>query len=341
MNSAERRAANDSQLGVFFAGYEYTWRLTKLLLLKALLEDRSKLNPILKAYYGTDDFSNDAYVYGPVTNGLIFSGLSELLMYCEDLFALLKFIREPEYFVRSIVSYSAGTVTNLAKKLETAQPALILKAFMIPERQHLEAILAAGPTPSEQAASILSLHDQDSETICAFVKDVTSAFKRFEFYYNQYKHGLTVAIKPFGGPLNSTAIATRKAHLRGLPVSYDNDTIGAAFGKGKLSGGAVVIPGLCKETQPHLKELMEERNLLRYHMRDEISIDELIGLGNRVAVLLVCLIKNRWDFITPMTPGSNTFWLPFDRDAKNLSTRQICITPSGKPRSLADYPVKF
>lgn len=82
-------------------------------------------------------------------------------------------------------------------------------------------------------------------------------------------------------------------------------------------------------------------NLLRYHMRDEVSIDELIGVGNRIAILLLCLIRNRWDFIKPMTPNSNTFWLPIDESAKTLATQECCVVPVGSPRVLGDYSLKM
>ncbi len=41
-------------------------------------------------YWGADD-----HLYGPVSLGLAASALNEVAQYCEDLFALTAFIREP------------------------------------------------------------------------------------------------------------------------------------------------------------------------------------------------------------------------------------------------------
>lgn len=91
----DKKKANDSQMQTFLSGYDDQWRLRKLVSIKMMLEDREKLKRKLRSFYGPDFKKNeDNYVYNETTNGLIFSAISELLMYFEDYFVLMNYIRE-------------------------------------------------------------------------------------------------------------------------------------------------------------------------------------------------------------------------------------------------------
>lgn len=125
--------ANDSQLHTFLAGFDDLWRLTKLISIKHSLEEREALKKKLKSYYGPS-FGPDSehYIYNQATNGLLFSAVSELIMYIEDLFVLLKYIREEEEFIKKIVIYYANKIGKLPNKFLQADKEDILKAFFIP-----------------------------------------------------------------------------------------------------------------------------------------------------------------------------------------------------------------
>jgi hypothetical protein len=114
----EQREANDSQLLTFFRGYDSTWRVSKILMIRSLLRDRENVHADLQAA-GLQNV-DEAHVYGPLTNDLLFSAAAELMMLVEDLLALIKFIRSRVSFADSLAHYSAGTVTTLPKKLKDA-----------------------------------------------------------------------------------------------------------------------------------------------------------------------------------------------------------------------------
>lgn len=93
MTPEELRQANNEQMNFFFQGYEFTWRLTKILFFKMLLENKKQLASYLKSFYGKKFNIDDNYIDYPINNGLIYSALVELAMHIEDLLALLKFIK--------------------------------------------------------------------------------------------------------------------------------------------------------------------------------------------------------------------------------------------------------
>ncbi|MFC5732526.1 hypothetical protein [Cytobacillus gottheilii] len=50
----DKKKANDSQMQTFLSGYDDQWRLTKLVSIKMMLEDREKLKRKLRSFYGPD-----------------------------------------------------------------------------------------------------------------------------------------------------------------------------------------------------------------------------------------------------------------------------------------------
>lgn len=335
----QRQRANDQQLLVFFNGYELTWRLTKLLSLRMLLEKRSDLSSYLQSYYGLPRADNN-YIYGPATNGTIFSAIAEVVMYCEDFFALLKFIREAEYFVQKIIQYSAGKVTNVADRIEKSSEADILKAFMVPDVAYLQSIFSASPQPESEKVESLEQYSSGTSKIIQYVRETVATFRQYEFFYNQYKHGLTVALKPFGSfKLPPETILQRQVELTGDLVCYDNDTIEAVFNRTSASP-TLMFPDLGPNIMPFISQLMAERNCLRWHP-SKANINDLIEAARKVAVLISCLIHNRCDFIQPCNPNCNTFSLPSEKTGYPLSTFHFSIAPISQALTLGEYSVTF
>ena len=337
MKPSEREKANDHQLQIFFGSYEPTWRLTKLLSLRMLLEEREELQVQLRNYYGEGFNCDQNYIFKQTTNGLVFSAISELLMYCEDLFLMLKLIRDKEYFVKKVVQYQAGTVTNLVGKLEKFSADQILKLFMVPSVKYLEQILKMSRQSAEDKQRSLYQYKQAVETLQMYLKDIITTFRYYEFFYNQYKHGLTVALKPFPAPLPQETIEQMRQDLFGFPVCYDNDTIEVTIKKGRLKNTALIIPSLHSSIKPYLRELIEERNLLRYYAPDNVRLDDLIEIARKIAVLLLCLISNRLGFVSPKNAGYNTVSLPVPRPPTPLARFEVRF--ANKTLKLTDFDV--
>jgi hypothetical protein len=229
--TGERRAANDAQVLDFFRGYERQWRLSKILMVRSLLRDRAGVKGVLEeGLGGAEAFScDDPFLYGPITDGLIFAAASELAMLSEDILALMKFVRSRQFFAKEIVHYRAGAVKDVVGVLASAPVERILSAFMIPVRSML------GDAPKDEVAAA---YDAGVGALVLAARSVGRIHKEYEFIYNQYKHGLTIALRPFGGgPLSGEAIDERKKHIFGVPVCYEAEGISTSMKKRPSSPG--------------------------------------------------------------------------------------------------------
>jgi hypothetical protein len=304
----DKKKANDSQLQTFLSGYDDQWRLTKLVSIRMMLQDREKLKRKLRSFYGpTFKENEDNYVYNETTNGLIFSAISELLMYFEDYFVLINFIREDEEFIKKVVKYWAGAIGKVPKRVSQLSDEDLLKAYMIPNRDYVLEVMSE--QSQEIRKSSLEIYDQGIKNVLEYTKVIVDSFNKYRFFYNQYKHGLTVALRPFGGELDKKELLRRKDSLDGLPVCYDNETIEKSFDNGKSR--AFVIPNLTPDIQPGITQLQEDGNLLRYHYEDLVDINDLIKIGKKVHLLIRTQIKNRFDYVLPEKEQANTLFLPY------------------------------
>lgn len=334
----DKKRANDSQLHTFLSGYDDQWRLTKLVSIKMMLEDREKLKRKLRSFYGpTFKEQEDNYVYNETTNGLIFSAISELLMYFEDYFVLVNFIREDEEFIKRVVKYWAGSIGKVPNRISQLSNDDLIKAYMIPDRDYVLEVMSE--QSQEVRESTLGTYDKGINNVLEYTKIIVESFNKYRFFYNQYKHGLTVALRPFGGKLNKSELQRRKRSLDGLPVCYDNETIEKSIKSGKSK--AFVIPNLTPDIQPGITQLHEEENLLRYHYGDLVDINELIKIGKKVHLLIRTLIKNRFDYVLPEKTQANTFYLPYPKRRDEFSFAQFTVVPFEKPLSLIDFTIKI
>lgn len=328
--------ANDSQLQTFLSGYDDRWRLTKLVSIRMTLEEREKLKRKLRSFYGPSFKEiEDEYVYNESTNGLIFSAISELLMYIEDYLVLISFIREDEEFIKKVVKYWAGNIGKVPDRLIRLSDEDLLKAYMIPNRDYIFGVTSE--QTAEERNSSMGVYDQGVKNILEYTRSVIESFNKYRFFYNQYKHGLTVALRPFG-TINKAELQRRKTSLDGFPVCYDNETIEQAFKNGQQR--AFVIPSLTPEIQPGLNKLQEEQNLLRYHYDGLVDINDLINIGKKVHLLIRTLINNRFDYVIPEKQQANTFYLPYPIKRDDFRFAQILAVPFEKPLSLIDFKVK-
>lgn len=327
LTSDIRRKANDAMLQDFFKSYDPFWRLTKLLSIKTVLENRELLKTQLEQFHQSDpNFSGDGYVFGPATNGLVFSAVSELVMGCEDFFLLFKGIRETQFFIRNTVTYSAGTVTSLIPGVSKFDDAKILKSLMIPPLAYVQNLLEAANLSEIDQADALGKYESACAVAIAYVRDVAGAYERFQTLYNQYKHGLTVGLRPFGNEPNDEMIEELKNNLGGNLVFYDNNSIEVAFKKGDLQGGVAFY--MDPATQPYIMELIEERNFLRSAFANFVEIAELIEVARKLAVLSMCIIENRLDFINPQQAGANTVHIPTNNSGSPLERIAIGLQAS-------------
>ena len=133
IDAATKRSINETQVRNFFAAWDPAWRWALILGLRDLRENADRLGALAVSEMGNDTWAADDYVYGPLSLGLTAAAVNEAAQHCEDLFALLSFVRDPVDFAKRMASYSAGKVTQLSKRLLEADEAGIRKRFLVPD----------------------------------------------------------------------------------------------------------------------------------------------------------------------------------------------------------------
>lgn len=334
MLGKDKEKANDRQIAVYLSSYDFYWRLNKLLLIKRALEDRENMPALFEHHYGERYFDYEQLTYHNVTNGLLADAASELTMLCEDYFGLLKFVREKMFFVKKMVSYSAGKVLQLNKSLAAADEATIRKLFFIPNAQLVEQSFARHNVGTANQ-SIKSFNRQLS-ILVDHHRYTIETYRKYSEAHNQYKHGLKLALNGFGGKIDPKALEQKKNELSSSIFIFENKHLREAAKKGGLMVPDIGIP----EIRNNLKELSEERNLLRLELVHNVDIEWLIQTAKNIVVLTTILVSNRMEIINNkdhhqlvvalpteqnkgFTKSSYTFVLHSDQVKPNLDDYQL------------------
>jgi hypothetical protein len=155
---------------------------------------------------GNDRWADDSYVYGPVSLGITAAAVNEATQHCEDLFAVLSFLREPREFARRIGSYAAGKVTGLSRALREEDEWATARRFLVPEERLIRAGLRAAKDAEVATDAALAGVERLSELVC----EVVDFYWTYEFFHVQYKHGLKLPLRPFSGSLPESTVEARK-----------------------------------------------------------------------------------------------------------------------------------
>ena len=210
----QRRLAAIDLTQYYLASVWVDWRLVQVMSIQKRMEAKySFYAPIMETLYDT---SNERVIAQSVTNGLLFDAIAHCIQYVEDIFALIRASRNPDYFIRDIITYQAGQITSLIKSFKPTEKNMA-DAFHYP----LDLIYAR---EEDQVA-----YQNDSFLLKQLVMDLLQFYKDYEFFYVQYKHGLTIPLKPFARDFTDKQVAESKAGtLTPLFAVYDNFNIQAA-----------------------------------------------------------------------------------------------------------------
>jgi hypothetical protein len=165
------------------------------------------------------------------------------------------------------------------------------------------------------------------------VREVASWYLTYEFFHNQYKHGLKHPMRPFGVP-PATTLKERRSHLRGPLIAYTNEPLAGALRRPPPLH-TISYPDPGEVARPHIPELIQERQLLRYQMSGpEVDLDDLVALAWTVARLLRIAEANRLSISNGLDGGTQEFQLPGE---KRIDTLVVRLSISN-PVTLADFP---
>jgi hypothetical protein len=319
LDANTRRAVNEEQVRLFFSWWDPTWRWILIVGLRDLRANLGHLGDLANGEMGNDSWSDESYVYGPLALGITASAVNEAAQHCEDLFALLSFLRDSQTFARQMGSYSAGKVIKLADRLEEETDAQIARRFCIPPIDSIQ----DGMQKAEDPESSVGIAWEGLSRLGRLARSVVAFYKTYEFFHLQYKHGLKVLFRPFGVP-TADAISERKGDLRAPLFAASNEPISKMLKRPQSQ--QTMMFQLTPHSQPHLNELVASRDLLRPQMAGpEVDLNDVVAHSWTVSRLLRLAQANRLALGELDEHRQQTFHLP---GAGLKETIEIRIEPA-------------
>lgn len=313
MTNEERKKASTDLSVAYLQSYYADWRLAKVLTIQKILSSRySFYSDIIDDIKGDHDTVGEATIAQEIKHGLHFDAIAHCVQYVEDLFAFFRAAEQPDYFVKNIITYDAGQVTN---KIKSCQP----NAKLVSELYHFPHNLPFLESTAREG------YDKGVENLITLTKECIKFYKDYEFFYNQYKHGLSVAMRPVGTTYVKEQIEEDKAGtFEPCLAVYDNFGLEIASKKGNFNTKhGVIMPGFSENVQPFISELSAENNYLRLVFPPDMpnfSIDFLVDNARKTRACIKTFIANYFRKIYPL-PEIKQFYLPSDY-TKN--TTSIC-----------------
>ena len=306
-----QREANDEQLVTFTNAYMPSWRLWHLHSIKFALDHLDEVSASYTSHRpGAEPGSvTESTLLGPVASGLYAAALGETVMYAEDLFTLVRGLRHPERFVAETVNFPGGKVTGLVGKLESIDVDAVSKAFFIPTGEWLE--LDGTELERFETGRIL---------VRERLHEVIAWWRKYRFLQQQYKHGMTLALHPFGRELPEETLIDRRAG--GAPPIYALDNEAISDETLARSGGTLAFNAGPGAALAHAEQLIKDRNFLRYALTLPTAFDDILAVARVCCELLEILIHHRQRLL-PSTigryqvqvPNANGTWMLVSTDA--------------------------
>ncbi len=304
----QRRLAAIDMINYYFNANYVDWRYIKLLSIKKQLSSKY-------AYYEdiVSEIENEENVESciaqPITNGLYFEAIAECVQYIEDLFALIKASANTEYFVKNIITYEAGQIRSFIKTFPTSDKDLG-KWFHF--KYDLQFEEGTDSTPFTKGI----------ESLRQLIIELKTFFVDYEFFYIQYKHGLTLPMRPFGNSYTAEQVQKEKdGEMKPYVTAFDNFNLAAAAKKGNFtSQQPVMMPAFTENVRFHISALSEENNYLRlvYPKDQKLDFDRFVNIAKRVRYCTNLFINNYYNELHP-GERSGKFQLPDDPDKNSVS----------------------
>jgi hypothetical protein len=328
--AAARRAVNEAAVRQFFGASDPAWRWVLILGLRDLRANATRLGELAALEAGNDTWSADTYVYGPLVHGLTAAAVNECAQHCEDLFAVLKFMREDLDFAKRMSSYGAGAVTKFGCDLAKLSDEEIAALFLVPP----ESTVRDGLAKAEDPAASFAVFESAVEKLAGRVRAIVDWYTIYEDFHVQYKHGLKLAARPYGDPSEET-IKERRQSVKGPLLAFTTDPI-AKMVAGPQQQQGVIFPNLIPEAREHLTALVNDRAILRYKMSGpEVDLDEVVATSRGVLKLLKVAATNRIAMSDGLDEHSQIrFDLPGDSQEETIS---ILLELDAAPK-LDDFP---
>lgn len=254
MNKEQRKKANLDQIERFFASYYPSWRLHQILTNEKLIAEKFTFySSIIEKTKQFDDSTGDYTIAQEITNGLYMETIAYCVQYIEDLFALLKAGKNIDFFIKNIITYDAGSVENYTKEKMTEKK--MCDAFYFPYFEK---------EPEKSTTETTETYYECISRLLEWMKEIKEFFIQHQFFYKQYKHGLTIALRPYNIFSEEQVTKAKTGNFEPYLAALDNLELTKLKDKKDRFNGYVFIPNLTENISPNIQQLMKEDNLIRY-----------------------------------------------------------------------------
>lgn len=206
-------------------------------------------------------------------NGWMYEAVSHAEQAIEDLFSLLKKAQRIDYFARDVVQYNATEIKKYIWDFHIDDLKYITEQFHVPYFDIEEDMEWENKECFEAYKTALLLMKE-------YLKELVRFHRHYYQDYCQYKHGLAVSLRRPVEGINP---------LDGALWTFDTSTVEK---KWKREGVAPsIIMDLTPETQPYVRSLHDEKNLLHYSIHP-VNLEEILAATKKAVVLLNVLRIN-------------------------------------------------
>jgi hypothetical protein len=297
MDFVERKTVTKDQINHFFSAYYSEWRAIQILAIKEKFNTRYDFyKDIVEDIKSTDINAGENTIAQEIKNGLLFEAIATSIQYIEDLFALIKASEKKDFFIRNIIKYDAGKVEHLIKNFNTTNKN-ICKSFYFPYYPDEE-------FETENERETQKVINDSIDRLRSIIIEIIEYYKKHQFFYNQYKHGLSIALRPYG-KFTSEQIDKDKnrEHENTSVVALDSLNFTNAPRNQYGNSGYLMMPCFTESVQKNIKELQSENNLLRYVMTPpETTIDFIIEIAKKTRRCIHIVIHNFLEVINDREP---------------------------------------
>ncbi len=285
MTTEERQNINRDQINKFFSSYYSEWRYIQVLSIKKRLENKYDFyREIVEEIKSTDESAGEHTIAQEIENGLLFEAVQHSMQYIEDLFALISASQNQNHFIRSIIKYNAGKVDSFIKGF-SMKDENICKMFHFPYFSKTEAT-----TETDTLKTIYDSIDRLRQILIELIE----FYKKHKFFYDQYKHGLSIALRPYGVYSSEQVEKDKKKDFqRPSIVALDSLNFRNASQNQYGNSGYLMMPAFTEGIRSHLNELQKENNLLRFVMSSpDTNIDAIKDIAYKTKRCLHIQINN-------------------------------------------------
>jgi hypothetical protein len=242
----------------FLYSYAPDWRLQQILSIeKQLLNKFEFFQDIVKETRSPKESASvDAVIAQEITNGLFLEAMSIAIQSIEDVFAMLLAGQKPLKFIGGTISYSAGKVDNFIKRKHNEADIATLFYFPLFSEPY--------ETPEQQ-----QVFKDGLSLLFLTISELKDFYITHRFFYNQYKHGLSVALRAYVD-YNEDQISDRRIEpLKGYPIAFDNYSVTKLDSTDIRVKQKILMPYLTSEIRENIQQLILDDNLLRFVTPDD------------------------------------------------------------------------